>query len=267
MDKVMTENAKAAIIFLVVLLIFSLAAAAIGFYFFRQERLQVLLLDRELEVLRLERSAIEDKIGELKTKNSDLEVQLWTLNAQVEELNSSLELAKSEKGELNLRNKELQSQFDSEKALREKLEEEKAQAQEQVGRLQKLLKISKEELETQLSQIKSGPEVALGTIVVEQGQLQAGGSQGTAYTALIRPPAAANLQGEVLVVNKDYDFVVVSLGNQHRINMGDKLSVYHNQAYIGDIRIERIQEKMSAGSFVTEDIEDYIEEGDKVVKK
>ena len=49
--------------------------------------------------------------------------------------------------------------------------------------------------------------------------------------------------------------------------MGDVFSVYHGNNYIGDLKVEKLQESMSAAGFVTEDLKNKVQEGDKVSKK
>lgn len=255
----MDQSGKLAIVILVILLILSLAGVVIGFYSFQQEKLKVSVLNKELENLKVERRIIENKLAESRRRNSDLEVQLWTVNTQVEELNSELEQTKDEQGQLNSQIGKLQSRLQEEAEIRKELEAQKMQAQEQVNKLQAMLKASKDELKTQLNKFKTSQEVALGKIVV--GQSKAAGE------VVPQPQTSAIPQGEVLVINKDYDFAVVSLGSQDGIGIGDALSVYHNGSYIGDIRIERAQQAMSACAFESDEIEDIIKEGDKVIKK
>ena len=71
----------------------------------------------------------------------------------------------------------------------------------------------------------------------------------------------------VLVVNKDYDFVVTNLGSKDGINAGNILSVYHKNKYLGDIKVERVHDSMSAAGFTATAVKEKIVEGDKVVRK
>ncbi len=58
--------------------------------------------------------------------------------------------------------------------------------------------------------------------------------------------------GKVIMVNKDYAFVVVNLGSTHNIKVGDILSVYRNDEFIGKVQIEKAEEKMSAASILSD---------------
>ena len=43
--------------------------------------------------------------------------------------------------------------------------------------------------------------------------------------------------------------------------------IYHNNQYVGDVKVEKVHDAMSAAGFVSADIKDKISEGDKVVPK
>ncbi len=86
----------------------------------------------------------------------------------------------------------------------------------------------------------------------------------------VKAPAVvpvANLEGSVLVVNKEYNFAVINLGNKDKVKEGDIFSVYHQDKFIGDLKVEKVHDAMSAAGFLSEDIKDMIVEADKVVQK
>lgn len=56
------------------------------------------------------------------------------------------------------------------------------------------------------------------------------------------------ITGKIIMVNKEYAFVVVNLGHQHNLNIGDILYVYRNDELIGKVQIERTEENMSAAA-------------------
>jgi hypothetical protein len=74
-------------------------------------------------------------------------------------------------------------------------------------------------------------------------------------------------EGKVLVVNNDYNFIVINLGNKEGVEIGQLFSVYRGNKYIGDVKVEKVHDSMSAAGFVTPDIKDKVNEGDKVVRK
>jgi hypothetical protein len=61
--------------------------------------------------------------------------------------------------------------------------------------------------------------------------------------------------------------VVTNLGKKEGIDIGDVFSVYHGPDYIGDVKIEKIHDSMSAAGFVSAETKDKVSEGDKVIQK
>lgn len=64
--------------------------------------------------------------------------------------------------------------------------------------------------------------------------------------------AVPELVGKILVANKEQAFIVVDLGRENNLMLGDVLSVYRNGAFIGRVQIERVQEKVSAAAILPE---------------
>jgi len=60
---------------------------------------------------------------------------------------------------------------------------------------------------------------------------------------------------------------VINLGSKDGVNIGDIFSVYRGNKYIGDIKVEKIHDSMSAAELVSSDIKNKIKEGDKVLEK
>jgi cell shape-determining protein MreC len=79
-------------------------------------------------------------------------------------------------------------------------------------------------------------------------------------------PLANPLEGKVTVVNKEYNFAVINLGQKDGVNVGDQFSVTREGKVIGDIKVEKVHESMSAAGFAAE-LKDAIQENDLVVQK
>lgn len=58
------------------------------------------------------------------------------------------------------------------------------------------------------------------------------------------------LDGRILSVDTETEFVIVSLGRKDGLDVGNILSVYRNENYVGDIKITRLQSEMSAADLV-----------------
>ena len=72
------------------------------------------------------------------------------------------------------------------------------------------------------------------------------------------------LRGRVLVVNREYDFVVVDLGKADNLQKGEMLSVYRGDNFIAQVRVEKIEEKLSAATILPQFRQEEIRENDIV---
>jgi hypothetical protein len=122
-------------------------------------------------------------------------------------------------------------------------------------------------LESKIKELEA-KKVELGNIVVspEPKTTKSKATQPKAEKKELSAPAQG-AQGKVLVVNKDYNFAVINLGSKDNVNLDDVFSIYHNDKYVGDIKVEKVHDSMSAAGFLSPDIKDKVNEGDKVVQK
>lgn len=58
------------------------------------------------------------------------------------------------------------------------------------------------------------------------------------------------LAGKVLAIDKEHAFVVVDLGSGNNLKLGDILSVYRNDKFIGKVKVEKVEEKSSAAAIL-----------------
>ena len=61
--------------------------------------------------------------------------------------------------------------------------------------------------------------------------------------------------------------MVINLGRKDGAAVGDQFSIYHGNQYIGDVKVEKVQEAMSAAGFVSDEAKNNVKEGDRVIKK
>ncbi len=82
--------------------------------------------------------------------------------------------------------------------------------------------------------------------------------------AVIVNPEDAGVAGDVLVVNRDFDFVVTNLGSVDGLNYGDPLLVRRSGEEVGRVVVEKLYDKMAACTIVEEFAPLAIEEGDRI---
>lgn len=193
-------------------------------------------MSQELVREKNDKFQIIDSIKDIKNENAILRRQLSQLN------NSKTEMEK---------------QFMSLKAEESKLKEQLSEAESSFK--SKMLQISN--LKRQFEVLDIGEEtgqkpkesVELPPIVVrpqtEEPKFQ---EEVVAAPAATEVMPMASFEGKVLAVNKPYNFIVVDLGQDSGVRIGQRLKVYRDNKPIGAIEIMQIRNTISAGDIKEE---------------
>jgi hypothetical protein len=80
-------------------------------------------------------------------------------------------------------------------------------------------------------------------------------------------PGTAILEGKVLVVNKEYDFVVVNIGQKDNLVIGDTLEIFRKEKKLGELKVEEVRDSMSVAIPVEPNLIKQIKEDDRVARK
>ena len=253
----------------------------------KKEKEKNISLQEELNDVKAKQKISELKLEESKGKITELETGVQNAQIQIDSLASLLDQEKKSKAEALAQIEELKSSLEEQKQLRERIEEGMRKAQEEVAKLQAQVKefdSKKSELENRISEFENKSKgVELGTIVVgSENKVPAVPSvpavkeknkPKTVPAAVQTPPespvpaASTALEGKLLVVNNDYNFVVINLGSKDGISAGQMFTVYSGDKEAGDIKVEKVHDSMSAAGFVNPGMKDKVKEGDKIVPK
>ncbi|MDD5506049.1 MAG: hypothetical protein PHR73_04785, partial [Candidatus Omnitrophica bacterium] len=222
-------------------------------------------LVNQVQELTTKQKITEAKLNEAQKALAGFETKLKDSTAQINALNSQLQEEKAAKEEALARMTQMQDDLDQQKKMRSDLEKNLNKAQDDVRSIKVQLRninTEKARLEEKLKTLEGKSDVELGKIVVspESGQAVQPPAAGSAV-------AAQGLEGKVLVLNKEYNFVVINLGAKDGLAAGELFSVYRGNTYLGDVKVEKVQDVMSAAGFVADDVKNKVKEGDKVVKK
>jgi len=136
----------------------------------------------------------------------------------------------------------------------------------------------KAELETKIKELEEKAKpVELGKIVVtpetaaapaqNQNVIEPLEAVQTVQEQKINTVTAGKAEGKVLVVNKEFSFLVINLGSKDGVKEGDEFEVYHNDTNLGVTKVEKVHDYMSSLGFASAAIKDQASVGDKVVKK
>jgi len=266
---------KSSVIISIVLILFSLSLAGVGFYLYQKEHAASLTLKQELGAIQEKEKILQAKLDESKNTVSTLEAKAQDSLAQISALNSQLEEEKNRNtvktAEIEQLTAELEGQKESQAALGKKIEQAEKDAETMHAQL-KELESKKTELDTKIKDLE-------GQLKSPQSQgKQQGQAEGVELGKIVVNPETAiekekakapgpGLEGKVLVVNKDYNFAVINVGNKDAVEVGDIFSVYNGSKNIGMIKVDRVHDSMSAASFISSELKDKVKEGDKVVRK
>lgn len=260
------------------LLILSLGFGGYEWNLYQKEKIKAEDLQTQVDDLtvrnrkaQLEIEEKSSKISILETNNQDLNTELLGVKgafrkeqeAKTEALNQVQKLTTQLNDQNNTKSTLEKKLSESEKTLRDvdkrvkEMEEQLKDAESRKKELEQKVKLLEEKVQN----------VELGKIVISQdGKQQAPLGQKKSEVSI--PVALGKaLEGKVMVVNKDYKFVVISLGKQDGVVSGSLFSVMHNNKNIGTVKIEKVHDTMSAAGFATADLKDKITEGDSVVSQ
>ncbi len=257
----MGDRAKGPFILLVILLVIAAAAAFLGFIALQKEK--------EINV------TLTEENKELEVKKRSAEKQAADLKKQVEGLNQEIGQQKAKLQDYENKISEINNELGSEREAKEsalaevsRIRESSESIKRDKSNLETQLKAAREELNnihSQLAAIKSAPkaeeakpeEVQLEKIIV------APKPQEEAPVV----SSAVPLEGKVLVVNREYDFIVINLGQKDGVNLGDVFDVLRKDKSLGQAKVEEVRDTMSVATPGTKDMIKQIKEDDKVTRK
>lgn len=253
----MADKAKGPIMLLIILLIVAIVAAFLGFIGLQREKQNSAILSDKIAGLEEKKQAVERENITLKEKIDGLSQNISKLETKVKDFDSQLALVNSDLLAEKKAKEDALSDAESLRNIKSELEAKLKINEEKISSLNSELtavKTAKGELEKKLKDLEAkSQDVQLDRIVVSSKPEGA------------EAEAASNLEGKVLVVNREYDFIVVNLGQKDNINIGDKLEVFHLNNKIGEVKIEEVRDTMSVAVPLTQDLVKQISEDDKVI--
>jgi len=245
----MNNLGKTLTIFLSVIVILLLSLTVITLFFFQKENTQRILAEHNLQMLK--DKEIESK-AELKEANKQkflAEEKLKEADEQINSFLDDLELEKGLREELKDENQNLKEALANEsqakESVRGEFEEEMEKLQAQIIILQELLKTEKN-LKTELEKKIQALQKSL-----EEASVPSIPSDSISSKEKIQLEKKFSItqnlsEGEVLSVDSSNEFLIINLGQNQGVIEGLIMSIYRMDAYLGDVRVSRVQEDMSA---------------------
>ncbi len=190
-------------------------------------------LTQNLEEVTAEKDRIAAELEEVKNSKSELELQVVVKDKEIQGYREKFDLVKEERG---------------------LLEQEKSAIIKKLTDIQNNYAVLKKDFE-QLQQAKEAIEaklkniiassIKLNTIIVEPEPEERGFGTGSTEEEAATS-AKENIEGEVLAVNKEYEFLVINIGLGSGLKENAEVSVYRGAELIAVGKAEKLYENISA---------------------
>jgi len=247
----MAETTKIPLVILIVLTLVSASLAITFFIMKEQEKQQRVLIEQTLdETLKAKEQTLKD-LKEMTRLKTDAELKTDQLKEEAKRLSQDLEKQKKEARAALAKLKDGMSKIEK---LSTALEEQKTKM-ENLMQATKSLESQNKELGVQLFQIRLAKQALENKILMgESGAVQ--------LEKIVVRRATQEIEGRILVVNDEFNFVVLDLGEDSGIEAGTILTVTREGAVLGKVEVENVYEDMSSaiilpqwqkGSFMEDD--------------
>lgn len=262
----MTSNSsrgKVAVIVLGVLTLLSIAGAGVAVVLQMQERVLRLAREKELRLVKAENTQLQEQLGEATKANQELEADLAQAKTNLQDSLKQLAETQKENEELAKAVDQRQDEVNRVSKDLEQIRTERTQFTQRIAQLTQqqetletaldTIETAKTELETKVLELSQGqPTVELEKVVVTDA--------GTANA----PSAFGGPQGQVVVVNREYDFVVMNLGKNQGLTLGQEFQVMRDNQVLARVKVEKIYDELSAAAILSPSDKAAIREGDVV---
>lgn len=275
-----SRSGKAAVALLGVLAALSLVVAGAAIYFLidKGERLQA--VQRDLQLAEAEKTDLKARIENVQQLKARAEEELASVQRELEqstdELTKSLQSQETLTRSVEDREREIgrltkdleQARGDVTRSSNQlaKLQAERDDATRKVADLEK----AKSDLENKLM-ASDQPTVELDRVMVS-------GAGGSGDSGSIMPVSASPYgsslggssisapagEGQVVVVNREYDFIVMNLGKNHGLAIGQEFQIVRGSEVLGHVKIEKVYDELSAAAILPDSKKSSIREGDTV---
>lgn len=252
----------AAVQLLSVLAVLALVVAGVAIVLQMQERTRRLAKERELLMAKAENEDLQQRLTDTRSAKERLEGDLTRTKDELAQNLQQLEEERKAKDVLVKSVDERQREIDRLAKEMEQFRAERLSLTQQVAQLQQErdslqgkvgeLEQAKTELDTKVTELSQHPSVELDRVVISGSGSPTASFSGT------------ELRGQVLVVNRDYDFIVMNLGRNHGLNIGQEFQVIRGSDVLARVKVEKVYDELSAAAILPNSDKDAIREGDAV---
>ena len=264
-----TQTGKLLVPLLGVLAALAMGVAAVAIVLQIQERDKRLARERELQLALAENDDLKVRLGEAQDGRSKAEGQLAGARKELVQAKEELEQAitaqetlsrsvEDREKEIARLTKDLEQTGDESKRMADQLKTDQKKLAD--------LEQAREDLEAKVMELSGQPTVELDKVLVAGEPAGAGpgagGGAGLVMPVSAAPPVVAD--GQVVVINREFDFIVMNLGRNHGLSVGQEFQIVRNNEVLGRAKVEKVYDELSAAALLPGAKKDNIREGDVV---
>jgi hypothetical protein len=124
------------------------------------------------------------------------------------------------------------------------------------------------DLETKVMELSERPSVELEKVLVtgDSPTSPAASSSSSSGGAVVpvSTTSTSPTEGQIVVVNREYDFIVMNLGKNQGLSVGQEFQIIRGSEVLGKVKVEKIYDELSAAAILPESKKSSIREGDLV---
>lgn len=256
-----TQTGKMRVPLLGALAALAMGVAAVAIVLQIQEREKRQARERELQLALAENDDLRVRLEETQEGRSRAEGQLASARRELtqaqEELAKAIQAQEMLSRSIEDREKEIARLT---KDLEQATTESKRFADQLNTERQKLadLEQAKTDLESKVMELSGQPTVELDKVLVTGEP----GGTGVVMPVSAAPPVMAD--GQVVVVNREFDFIVMNLGRTHGLSVGQEFQIVRGEEVLGRVKVEKVYDELSAAALLPDSKKNSIREGDVV---
>ncbi len=250
----MNKSGKTMTIFLSVMILVFFCFTGIALFLLVKEKEFRKTAEINAERLLLSESKLQADLKETKKQAFLLEEKNKEINDKIENLMQDLDLAEGLRDEIKKENRQLKDDFEKETRLSEDLRKQLASAEDKVNSLQQqlqtttgqnqALELSQKNLQSQYEELKKQLEQAAGRAASSAAQ-----PSSLDLERIVVGPSGEK-KGKIVSIDKETNFLIVSLGEKDGVRKDMLLAIYRKDAHIGDVKVSRVLPEMSAVDFI-----------------
>ena len=260
-----TKNGKTLTIFIVLITILLVSATAIGFFMYQKESQMRKDLEVQLQESIQQQKKLSDDLKDAKSQMALLQDKNKEADKKINSLMDEMELTEGLRNALKKENGSLKETLENAKKEKDSIHADLDEVAKKLQESQGLLKAEQDKTRDLLAKVKDFEDAK---------------KQEEANIAGLTSPLKNKMElgkivvgedntnkGRILSVDKESEFVICSLGINQGAKIGDIFSVYRGDQYLGDVKVSRAQDEMSAADFVAPLSSRIVRKNDIVVPK